>query len=148
MTDPPISTRPLNSTETLLKTKFDETIANQCDHMDKLGQQLIALELGISGLYATVLKLVDADKATLSNDYSIQFTFFFWFVALVLTVCSLTPRKWMVDTSIMKQDPSRKTKSLGIEDFFHKTAQYKRRLLIFSCFSFFAGTFSAVYHIF
>ena len=55
MSKSPLPTRPLSSDETVLRDKFAESIAGQSELMDKLGQQLLMLELAIPGLYATVL---------------------------------------------------------------------------------------------
>lgn len=148
MSDKPISTRAPTSSETVLKDKFAESIAGQSEQMDKLGGQLITVELAVPGLYATVLKLVSGDKATLSNDTAIYTSFALWFLALLFTLTSLIPRKWKVDRSIMKQDPSKKTKVLGIEDFFNKSAQNKRRLLITASVLFFFGVISAAFSVF
>ena len=148
MNDKPIPTRPPSGTEKLLKEKFAESIAGQCEHMDKLGRQLITLELAIPGLYATVLKLTSGSKATLSTSPGLYIAFACWFIALLFTLISLIPRRWRVNRNIMKQDPSIETQELGIEDFFHKTAQYKRRLLIAASLLFFVGVYSAALTVF
>ncbi len=145
MNDKPIPTRPPSGTEKLLKEKFAESIAGQCEHMDKLGRQLITLELAIPGLYATVLKLTSGSKATLSTSPGLYIAFACWFIALLFTLISLIPRSWKVDPSIMKQDSSKQVAYLGIEDFFHKTAQHKRRLLIVARLVFFVGVVSAAF---
>jgi hypothetical protein len=64
---------------------------------------IFALELAVPGLYATVLKLVSGDKATLANCNVLYLTFACWFLALMLTLISLVPRKWKVNPSVMKQ---------------------------------------------
>ena len=69
MSNTAIPTRPPSNSDTLLREKFDESIAAQSEQMDKLGQQLITLELAIPGLYATVLKLISGEGTTL-NDIS------------------------------------------------------------------------------
>ncbi len=143
MKDTPISTRPPTSSERILKEKFAESLANQSEQMDKLGQQLITLELAIPGLYATALKLIGGDKASLTANPSLYVIFACWFLALVLTLGSLIPRKWSVNTNIMKQDSLEESYELGIEDFFYKTAQYKRRLIIASSLLFFVGVLTA-----
>jgi hypothetical protein len=145
MNDTPISTRRPSSSEKILQEKFAESVACQSEQMDKLGQQLIALELAIPGLYATVLKLMSGDKATLAISNALYLTFACWFFALLLTLISLIPRNWKVDPGMMKQDASSQSADLGIEDFFFKTAQYKRRLLIVSSLLFFVGVVSAAY---
>ena len=74
--DPPVPTRPLADEDTFLQQKYQESIVNQADLMDKLATQLITLELAIPGLYATVLKLVQGDEATLpANPWLLYLTF-------------------------------------------------------------------------
>lgn len=140
-----ISTRPLNENETLLRKKFYESIAAQSDLMDTLSERLLTLELGIPGLFATVLKLTQGEDATLSINAALNAAFALWLLALILTLLALTPRKWRVDTSLLKQDPKNFAESLGIEDFFAQSALYKRRLLTASSLSFFAGIFAAMF---
>lgn len=148
MDDIPISTRPPSNRDKVLQEKFFESMAGQSEQMDKLGQQLLTLELAIPGLYATVLKLVSGDKATLAASPALYLTFGCWFLALLLTLASLIPRGWQVNPTIMKQAPSVKSKELGIEDFFYRTAQYKRRLLIAASLLFFSGIVSAAFTVF
>jgi len=139
----PISTRPVGEEENILRKKFYESIAAQSDLMDKLAEHLLTLELGIPGLFATVLKLTRGDDATLPITAALNVAFLLWLVALVLTLAALTPRKWEVDVGVMKQDPEKFSEGLGIEDFFAQSALYKRRLLIASSILFFFGIFSA-----
>lgn len=136
-------TRPPSGSEKILQDKFAESIAGQSEQMDRLGQHLIALELAIPGLYATALKLISGDKATIVIGSSLYITFACWFSALLLTLLSLIPRRWSVDPGIMKRDAIDRKAVLGIEDFFFATACYKRRLLIASSVLFFAGVVCA-----
>ncbi len=145
MSDKPISTRPPNENENLLRKKFYESIAAQSDLMDKLGERLLTLELGIPGLYATVIKLTSGDKATVAFDGALGVTLGCWLLALLLTLAALTPRNWRVDPSVLKQDPKKFAEGLGIEDFFTRSAQYKRLLLIGSAMLFFAGIVAAIF---
>lgn len=145
MAKEPIPTRPVSENENLLRKKFYESIAAQSDLMDKLAERLLTLELGIPGLFATVVKLTGGDKATLPINAALNLAFAFWLVALLLTLLALTPRKWTVDTTILKQDPKKFDEGLGIEDFFNQSALYKRRLLTVSSLLFFAGIFAAVF---
>jgi hypothetical protein len=138
-----LPTRPVNSAEKVLREKFAESFAGQAEQMDKLGQQLITLELAIPGLYATVLKLTEGETATLSVDGWFIFTFGFWLAALTLTLIALVPRNWHVDPTILKPDPSGKTKTVDLETFFRKSAQYKRRLLIPAIVLFWLGILGA-----
>jgi len=145
MANKPIPTRPLSENEDLLRKKFYESIAAQSDLMDKLAERLLTLELGIPGLFATVLKLTRGDSATLTINAALNLAFALWLLALILTLLALTPRKWTVDPSLLKQDPQKLSKSLSIEDFFTQSALYKRRLLTLSSLLFFAGIFAAMF---
>jgi hypothetical protein len=139
MTNPPLTTRPPDSYEEKIKEKYAESFANQSDLMDKLAQQLLALELAIPGLYAAVLKLTSGDKATVPVNNMLYVTFGLWVVALALTLMALMPRKWKVNPEIMQRDPKSTTGELGIKDFFAKSARYKRNLLIVATILFFFG---------
>ena len=139
MTNPPLTTRPPDTYEEKIKEKYAESFANQSDLMDKLAQQLLALELAIPGLYAAVLKLISGDKAIVPVNTMLYVTFGLWVVALGLTLTALIPRRWEVDPDIMEQDPKSTTGELGIKDFFAKSARYKRNLLIVATLLFFFG---------
>ncbi len=141
----PISTRPLNEGEQLLRQKFYESLAVQSDLMDKMAERLLTLELGIPGLFAAVLELTRGDDAALTINAALNLAFALWLLALILTLLALTPRKWTVDPSLLKQDPQKLSKALGIEDFFTQSALYKRRLVTASSLLFFAGIFSVMF---
>jgi hypothetical protein len=146
MNDKLILTRPLNENEKLLREKFYTNITVQSDLMDKLSERLLTLELAIPSLYAAIFKLVSGDKAIVILNTAFYVTFACWLLALALTLATLMPKKWVVDATVLRQDPARMAKEgLGIEDFFEKSAQYKRRLLITSSVLFFAGVFSAAF---
>jgi len=147
MGDKPISTRPLSDNEKLMRQKFYESIVAQSDLMDKLSERLLTLELAIPGLYATAVKLISGDKATITVNAAFYITFGCWLLALALTLAALTPKKWRVDPAILKQDPKKISEVLGIEDFFERSANYKRGLVIASSILFFAGIFGAVFTI-
>lgn len=147
MDNEPLLTTPVSPESVWLREKFYETIAAQSEQMDKLGQQLIGLELAIPGLYATVLKLVHGDAAQLPNIGLLWLTFGCWFVALALTLISMIPRQWQVDLDIARQGPPTGG-ILGIEDYFYRSARYKRRLLIPSSVLLFAGVIGATWLIF
>ena len=138
-------TRPVSENENLLRKKFYESIADQSALMDKLAERLLTLELGIPGLFATVVKLTRGDKATLPINAALNIAFACWLLALILTLIALTPRKWIVDPFILKQDPEKFSEGLGVEDFFERSANYNRWLIIASSILFFAGVFSAMF---
>lgn len=139
-----IPTRPVSENENLLRKKFYESVAAQSELLDKVGEKLLTLELGIPGLFATVLKLTRGEDATLPINAALNLAFALWLVALILTLMSLTPKKWTVDEEILKQDPEKFSEGLGIADFFEQSAIYKRRLIVASSVLFFAGIFSAM----
>ena len=138
-------TRPVNENENLLRKKFYENITDQCTLMDKLSERLLTLELGIPGLFATVVKITRGDKATLTINTALNIAFACWLLSLILTLIALTPKKWKVDVTILKQDPNKFAESLGVEDYFEQSALYKRRLVVTSSILFFIGIFSAVF---
>jgi len=145
MANKPIATRPVSENENLLRKKFYESITEQSSLMDKLSERLLTLELGIPGLFATVVKLIRGDKATLTINAALYIAFACWLLALIFTLAALTPRKWEVDETILKQDPQKFSEVLGIEDFFEQSAIYKRRLVVASSILFFIGIFSAMF---
>jgi hypothetical protein len=143
--DKTISTRPVSEDENLLRKKFYESIAAQSDLMDKLSERLLTLELAIPGLFATVLKLTRGEDARLTINAALNIAFGCWLLALILTLAAMTPRKWVVDVGVLKQDPARFSEGLGIEDYFEQSALYKRRLVFASSLLFFIGIFSALF---
>jgi len=143
-----LSTRPVTSSESVLRDKFAESIAGQSELMDKLAQQLITLELAIPGLYAAVLKLTAGDAATVPVNNWFYGAFGCWSVALLLALVSLIPRTWKVDPTLLKADATSKGGVLGLEDFFRKSAAYKRWLLIPSAVLFALGIFCAAMLVF
>jgi hypothetical protein len=148
MSDKPIPVRPLTDNEKLLREKFYVSITVQSDLMDKLSERLLTLELAIPSLYAAVIKLISGDSATAVLNAAFYITFGCWLLALALTLLALIPKKWKVNPTILRQDPARMAdEGLGMEDFFERSAQYKRKLLIASSVLFFAGIFSAAFTI-
>ncbi len=140
---PTIPTTPLDEGESKLLEKFHEDIARQSERMDELAKRLITLELAISGLYATVLRLVSGDKTTLHTDLWFWVTLGCWLVALVLTLGALIPRHYEVMPHLLQgKDPN--TGAIGVKDYFTQSAGYKRRLLIGSSVTFFLGIMAAI----
>ena len=142
-----IITQPPDENDNLLRQKFYEHIASQSERVDSLSSHLLSIELAIPGIYAGILKLIAGDDTALGNTVSVQLTFGLWFIALILTLVSLTPKKYIVDTKILIQDPKKMDEGLGIEDYFSKSAQYKLRLAFASSLFFFFGILSAVFTI-
>lgn len=131
--------------EDLYQTKYVEAIAAQSELLDKLGYQLITLELAIPGLYAAVLKLTEGDKATVAVNGWFVATFGFWLVALALTLWAVLPRFYRVDTEIVDGGT---TESIGIKQFFNESATFKRRRIVAAIVAFWLGILSAVFLLF
>ncbi len=143
MDDEPITSRPPNPGEKILRDKFYEFIAAQDELMGKLAGQLLILELAVPGLYGTVLKFLRGKDATIQLNCWFYCTYAAWLLALALTLIALIPRNWKVKPNVLRQDPAKYNEGLGIEDFLRKSAEYKRRLLIAASILFFAGIFVA-----
>ena len=124
-----ILTRPPSSGENLLREKFFESVTAQDELMGKVAGQLLTLELAIPGIYATALKFVRGDTATVQLNFAFYFTYGCWLLALALTLYALIPKDWKVNPSILRQDPAKYHEGLGLEDFFRQAAQHKRRLI-------------------
>ena len=103
--------------------------------MDSMGRQLLSLELGMVGIYATVLKLISGDGAVMQGGVAIGISFFFWFMAVVLTVLAIFPEKYEVDITKMDE----------IKRYFHISAKRKATMLMSSVFLFFVGVGVSVY---
>jgi len=145
MTEAPLPTRKRTEREKILQSKFFEHLAAQSDLMDKISAQLLTVELAIPGLYAALLKLVRGDEAAIALSAAATLAFVLWLAALVLTLLSLFPRRFIVDVSLMKQAAGKMDEALGIEDYFLRTASYKRNLILIASGSFFTGVVCALF---
>jgi len=104
---------------------------NQAHRLDDIAKLLIMVELAVPGLYATALKLIEGDKASLAVTPAVYTTFFFWFAALALTLVALLPKSYQVDRSTYhgtppsdNMSPGTNTQLLSIEDYSKKTTHY------------------------
>ena len=127
--------KPLTPIEQKVQEKFAEEVANQAGLMDSMGKQLLSLELAMVGIYATVLKLISGESATLESGWSVGITFLFWFMSVVLTVLAIFPQEYKVDSSKMDE----------IKAYFHKSARHKAKMLIGSVTLFFMGVAVSVF---
>jgi hypothetical protein len=140
MDDDIVYSAPPSKSDEELEKGFVTAIIDQPKLLDELAKQLVTLNLAIPGLYATALKLIGGDDAVVNSAVMIGGAFFCWFVALALSLVSLTPRKWQVDRSKLRSNtPAATGQPLSIEEFFKATATYKRRLLVASTLFCFAG---------
>ena len=135
------ATRPVEPGEEALRAKFFERYADQAKQMDELGRQMITIELAVPGIYAAVLALLQGQNATLGSGWLVTATFGLWFVSMVLTFVSLFPRKYKVDPSILIGEEQ----GMGVATFFHKSAEYKRLLLVAAALIFWAGIVAALF---
>lgn len=129
--------KPLTPIEQKLQEKFAEEVANQAGLMDSMGKQLLSLELAMVGIYATVLKLISGESATLETGWSIGITFMLWFLSVLATVLAIFPGKYSVDSTKMDE----------IKNYFHESAKQKAHMLIVSLVFFFSGICVAVFTI-
>ena len=147
MSDNVLPTRPPNPSEEVLRAKFAEQFAGQSEQMDALARQLITLELAVPGIYAAVLKLVQGQDATLPVNGWLIAAFGCWSLALLLTLAALFPRRWTVDPTLLKPDVAKHedlSDTLSLEEFFYRSARYKRRFLFAAIVLFWLGIVAAV----
>lgn len=143
--EPPVfASRPPTAGERALVEKFHERLADQSKLMDELAKQMITVEMAVPGAYAAVLALLRGQEATLPAGPLLPVAFGGWLAALALTFIALFPRDYRVDRSILRADPADEGGPLGVEDFFRKTAEYKRRLLALAAAAFWVGVAAAV----
>lgn len=138
------ASRPPTSGERALVEKFHERLAGQSKLMDELAKQMITVEMAVPGAYAAVLALLRGQEATLPAGPLLPVAFGGWLVALALTFGALFPRDYTVDASVLRADPDKEGGPLGVEDFFRKSAVYKRRLLAAAAVAFWIGVAAAV----
>lgn len=139
------ASRPPTTGESKLVEKFHERLADQSKQMDELARQMITIELAVPGLYAAILALIHGDKATLPAGWPTALAFGCWFAALLLTFVALFPRDYRVNTSILRADPAAAESGvMGVEDFFRRAAEYKKRWLLMAALAFWAGIAAAV----
>lgn len=145
--DEPIvfASRPPTPGERALIEKFHERLADQSTLMDELARQMVTVELAVPGLFAAVLALLRGQDATLPAGPLVVVTFGCWLLALVLTFVALFPRNYRVDPTVLRRDPAAAGDTLGVEDFFRKSAEYKRRLLVAAAVVFWLGIAAAVW---
>jgi hypothetical protein len=115
MDEKPIPTRALSPQDRLLRGKLAEDVAGQSGRMDELARQLITLELAVPGLYATALKLVAGEKASVTPDVWLYLAFASWGLALALALFGLFPRKYPVDPGRLFADDEHADGPFSIE---------------------------------
>lgn len=138
-----LPTRPPSPTDQHLRQKWAESVAEQSGLMDKLAQQLLTVELAVPGLYAAVLKLTQGGDETVDVDKWLYATFGLWTAALFLTLIPMIPRSWNVNRRVVRGSTGEKD-ALSIEQFFRRSARYKRRFLIGAIACFWGGLLCAI----
>lgn len=143
-----LTTTPPSARDELLRNRFDEVFVSQGERLDEIAKLLVTIDLSLPALYATVLKLIAGNEAVLEVGRIDIGVFILWFIALLLSLGALMPRRYQVDRDLIIRSPSNKSVyPLSIDEFFRKSAQYKFRLIIASSLCFFAGVGAALYSI-
>ena len=136
--------RPPTAGESKLTELYYERFADQNRQMDELARQMITIELAVPGLYASILALLRGQDATLPPGPWLLVAFGGWALALLLTFLALFPRRYKVDTSILRADPAAADGVLGIEEYFHRPAAAKWQLLAAAAVAFWVGLLAAI----
>lgn len=145
----PVQTQPPSPTDEVLLKKFDEDFADQANRIADMAKQLITIELAIPGLYATILKLLQGKETFVKLGWPVYLIFGFWFLALLLSLAALLPKKYKVDRSVIRRDPIQQlTPPLSLEAYFIISATYKYNWVCASCLCFFAGIITAMFSLF
>lgn len=146
---PPViyASRPPDAADRVLAERFFEGLADQGKQMDELARQMIAVELAVPGLYASILALLRGQDATLPDGRLVVLTFGCWLAALALSFAALFPRRYRVDPTLVRGAPA-DAGALSLEAFFDRSAAWKRRLLAIAAAVFWAGIAAAVWLLF
>ena len=143
--EPPVlSSRPPTAGQRALLEKFHERLAGQSAQMDELARQMVTVELAVPGIFAAALALLRGKDATLAAGPLLYVTFVCWLAALLLTFAALFPRDYRVDPTILRRDPAAKDDTRGVEDFFRRSAEYRRWLRVAAAAVFWVGIAAAV----
>jgi hypothetical protein len=133
-----IEAAPASSYQLNLLAQFALEVSEQVQRLDELAKQLLTLNLAIPALYATILKLVSGEDATVNDPVLILITFGAWCLALGLSIAALYPQSYSVDPD----SPSE------IEAYYTQAAKHKRNLLASACVCSFFGICFAVFSLF
>lgn len=85
---------PLSKFDEILLDNFAKDVTAQATRMEDLAKQLIALNIAIPGLYATVLKFVHGEKAIMTNHRWLIMTLIAWLLSLGLAFVGLFPVRY------------------------------------------------------
>jgi len=149
--EPPITlhSKPVSDRDKILLEKFEADFVEQANRIADLAKQLITVELAIPGIYATALKLLQGDKATLAMGWDIRLAFGLWALSLIFSFAALFPRNYRVDRKIIRRDEDKKfDKPLSIEAYFIRSARYKLYCVGASCFCFIGGLIASLSSLF
>lgn len=140
-----IEGKPVGPAEQALIDAYYQEPVKQAERFADLAKELFKLELAIPGIYASALRLAMDQQNPVSGGW-VMLAFGLWVVALVLTLVALFPRRYRVlDSGVRQERPSRRDEPLSIEEYFLKSARYKRWLVLESVVLFFAGIVAAVW---
>lgn len=135
----PIEGKPLSHPgDKLLIEAYQQEIIKQSERFEAIAKDLLQLELAIPGLYVAALQFIKTPESL--STFLIVLTFLFWFLALVLTIVALLPKRWSVlDHTVRRTQVVNKTDDLTIEEYFQESTKFKRKFVIASILAFFTG---------
>ena len=145
--EPAYDSRPLSPAGRILRERFFEGLADQSQPLDELARQMITVTLAVPGIYAAVLALLRGQSATLPAGRPLIVSFGCWLAALALSFAALFPRRYQVDTTVLRGE-SAAGDALSLEAFFHRAARRKYWLLVAAAVAFTAGVVVAVWLLF
>ena len=143
MQEEPLTGKPVSPADQALLDAYYQEPVKQADRFVDLAKELLKLELAIPGIYAAALRLVSREQSANPNWVFIAFSL--WLIALVLTLFALVPRRYQVlEQALRYVRPDHGKGPLSIAEYFQKSAQVKRRLLLGAAPLFFFGIIAAV----
>ena len=131
-------TEPPSEEDLLLLGEFRREIIRQGERVDDLAKELFKMELAVPGVYIALLKTFEGRG--IGSEWVVAAVFACWAIAVCLTIFELFPRTYRILEGVVDRASSPfPSRDLTIRDYFVVVAGRKRRLLIISCFAFFAG---------
>ena len=138
MTDDILETTEGSPGDSFLLEEYRKEIPRQADRMDDLAKELFKAELAIPGVYIAVLKLYSGGGGGFSVWVAAAFAC--WALALAATLYGLFPKKYdVLEGTVERVRESFRQKTLTIDEYFSRVAEFKRSVLVLSSILFFAG---------
>lgn len=133
-----VKVAPVSRYNEVLQERLAQEVSEQSKRLDDLARQLIALNIAVPGLYASLLRYMSGSDATVEDPLLLVFIFLPWLLALGFAFVSLFPLNYQVDPD----SPN------DIEGYFSKTAKRKLVWLAFAGFFSFVGISFSVFSLF